>query len=118
MMAKLLPSSGNTQEAHFQMCLMLMILFFFVDLGTSALVAFHMTTAQIGGGTAHDAYVAFFGISLGIFRGMQPDGISIPTTQPGMTTTSELTTTSVSTNPLPSSPVQTVTSTSASAPKV
>jgi hypothetical protein len=75
---KLIASSDGTQEQHFVVCLYLMLLFFFVDMGTSALVALHITTMQIGGGEAHDAYIAFFGIALGIFRGMTPQGGEFP----------------------------------------
>ncbi len=63
----------QTQQAHFLLMIYLMLFFFLVDLGTQTLYAFHLTAAQIGGTLAHDAYLAFFGIALGIFRGMTPD---------------------------------------------
>lgn len=78
-------------------CLYLMLLFFFVDLGTSALTALHITAVQIGGGEAHDAYIAFFGIALGIFRGMTPQGGEVP---PNSLTTTATTTTSVTPAPV------------------
>jgi hypothetical protein len=71
-------NADSTVEAHFMICLYLMIFFFLVDLGTSALVALHITMVQIGGGEAHDAYIAFFGIALGIFRGMTPASGELP----------------------------------------
>jgi hypothetical protein len=57
-------------EAHFKLCVYLMLFFFGVDFMSDALVQFGLTHSKIMGGTAHDTFMAFFGIAIGIFRGM------------------------------------------------
>lgn len=94
-------TSDATMETHFKVCLYLMLLFFFVDLGTSALLALHITEVQIGGGESHDAYIAFFGIALGIFRGMTPQGGELP---PNTESTTQTVTTATTVVP-PAQPI-------------
>lgn len=97
---KLVTTPDSTMEQHFLICIYLMLLFFFVDLGTSALTALHITSVQIGGGEAHDAYIAFFGIALGIFRGMTPAGGEFPANaETKMTTETKVTSVSPPTEP-------------------
>ncbi len=64
---------SGSMEQHFLLCVYLMVLFFFVDLATDALLAFHLTTVKIGGTRAADTFLALFGVALGIFRGMNAD---------------------------------------------
>lgn len=93
--------NNPSAEQHFLICLYLMLLFFFVDLGTSALLALHITEVQIGGGESHDAYIAFFGIALGIFRGMTPQGGELP---PNTESTTQTVTTATTVVP-PAQPI-------------
>lgn len=56
----------------FNLIVFLMVLFFFVELGTDALFVMGYTLKKIGNGLAHDAYIQLSGIAFGIFRGMKP----------------------------------------------
>ena len=60
-------------EKHFLLMVGLMLLFFFMSIGADALVAFGVVNSRIGGEMPSQAFMAFFGIALGIFRGMKPD---------------------------------------------
>jgi hypothetical protein len=70
-MSKLFRYSGL--EDHFKLCIYLMLMFFGLDCIFDALVQFGVTHVKIMGGTTHDAFIEFFGISVGLFRGMLPN---------------------------------------------
>ena len=70
--------SSGSMEQHFLLSIYLMLFFFLADYATDALVAFKLTTVKIGSTLARDSFLAFFGVAIGIFRGMgeggKPDG--------------------------------------------
>lgn len=57
-------------EQHFQVSLYLMLFFFCVDYAADAMFVMGLTTAKVGNSLARDSFLAFFGIAIGIFRGM------------------------------------------------
>jgi hypothetical protein len=67
----------DCQRRDFMLMIRLMMGFFVVELLTDATIAFGLTTMKIGDGLAHDAFMVFFGVAAGIFRGMLPS-ISLP----------------------------------------
>ena len=76
-----------SMEEHLWLCVRLMLFFFLLDYTAEVLLAFKVTTIKIGGAVAHDAYIAFFGLAMGIFRGMLPTSPA-----PGVTATQTVTT--------------------------
>ncbi len=76
----------GTMEQHFQVSLYLMLFFFCVDYAADSLVAFGLTTVKIGGTLGRDSFLAFFGVAIGIFRGMsgeqKPDGKAAGASEP------------------------------------
>ena len=63
-----------SMESHFQIAVYLMLVFFVVDLASDLLQALHIVPIKIGGSTARDGFMQFFGLAMGIGRGMLPDG--------------------------------------------
>lgn len=59
------------------LAIFLMLFFFVVDLGLQLLFELKITPEVVGGQSAHDAYLSFFGIAMGILRGMVPDQTSV-----------------------------------------
>jgi hypothetical protein len=64
-------NSGSTNQ-HFLLMVALMMFFFISDAVTDYLFFSGFTTAKIGDGLAHDAFLTCFGVASGIFRGMMP----------------------------------------------
>lgn len=67
---KLRVKSYGSMEQHFQVSLYLMLFFFFVDYAADGLFVIGLTPAKIGNSLARDSFMAFFGIAMGILRGM------------------------------------------------
>lgn len=65
---------NDLTEKHFVMMLYLMLVFFCVDMGLEILAGLKILSAPNAITTAHDSFIAFFGIAVGMFRGMAPQG--------------------------------------------
>ena len=61
-----------TAEKHFNLVVLLMLFFFTVNYAGDVLFAMGLTSVKVGGNVAHDAFLAFFGVAMGIFRGLMP----------------------------------------------
>lgn len=66
-------TSATSIERHFNIMIILMLTFLVIDLSTDALIAFKIIEMKIGDSHAHSAFMACFGIALGIFRAMKPE---------------------------------------------
>jgi hypothetical protein len=66
--------SHNTAEAHFRLMLLLMMVFFCAEIVLDGLWRFGYTASKIGNGMTRDIFMALFGVAIGIFRGLKPDG--------------------------------------------
>jgi hypothetical protein len=64
-----MPDTYNKTDSDQATCIKLMLLFFFVELVSDALVARGILSVKIASPIAHDSFIAFFGVTLGIFRG-------------------------------------------------
>ena len=61
-------------ETHFRFMLGLMMMFFFVNIGLQMMAALHVPAPPDALTMSHDAFLECFGIAMGIFRGMMPQG--------------------------------------------
>lgn len=62
----------SSQQNHFSVMLVLMMFFFVVDYAADFAFLFGYTTAKVGNGLSRDAFMACWGVAMGIFRGMPP----------------------------------------------
>lgn len=61
-------------EKHFQIMIYLMLVFFCVNMGLEIMASVKIAVAPSAIATAHDAFLSFFGVAIGMFRGMTPQG--------------------------------------------
>ena len=78
---------NDQTEKNFQMMIYLMLVFFCVDMGFEILAGLNILSAPQAITTAHDSFIAFFGIAVGMFRGMAPQGSIGDTSNPAAKTT-------------------------------
>jgi hypothetical protein len=77
-------------EKHFQIMIYLMLVFFCVDMGFEIAQGLKILSAPIAINTAHDAFLTFFGIAVGMFRGMVPQGSLTGQSLKDTTTTTDI----------------------------
>ncbi len=78
---------NDLTEKHFVMMIYLMLVFFCVDMGLELLAGLKIVVAPNAITTAHDSFLAFFGIAVGMFRGMMPQGSIGDTSNPAVRST-------------------------------
>lgn len=82
-----MPFGTDQVEQHFLIMIYLMMTFFFVNVGLEVLAGKGIVTTGTASSTSHDAFIAFFGIAVGMFRGMQPQGSLLAPPVEGQKTT-------------------------------
>ncbi len=86
-MKLILPMGKDQTEQHFLIMIYLMLAFFAVNIGLELLDGVKPQAVSVTAiNTAHDAFLAFFGIAIGMFRGMVPQGAVNDTSNPAART--------------------------------